>query len=1092
MPRRKNSTKTSKVSQSVPKGGDEKDSEKVIVEPTPAPLILTSEKKRGVYECDCCRVDISQAPRIHCAVCADYDICLDCFIRDDSVSGSLSSSSSVGKLHRHKPSVHGYRVADSTRFPLFPSLHGVVSATTFCYAAATVTTTNAVNSRKSFPVTGKSTEKAFEIDVETKDQNDKGTPMEIPLDSQRVEMDPASQEIQTLTVADSTVDIAAAAVSSRLDALASSSISISNMEDDTRPSHLLDINTVAMTIDDVNHHDSASNNIPQDTNTMDDLTSFKVNINSEPLPRDSQNNISTDIPPIAAENTIPIITTTETSAPTVSSSSPTIEWVSTDDPKCMWTVEEDLRLLDAIQSFGVGNWEDISEAVGSGFSSVPPLLTHALSSISLNASSHSTTNSGNTGTIRKTSKHCMERYLDDYLGRYGHIVPPFLFEEELDYETRRSASINQANVYETPPIMPIVPTSSSNDTLALVPTRMNFASSNLLDDTNKTMTDVSVETGTNIAHRVSTDNAQPVHLKLTTTRKRKRNEDLSSVNVGSTPFPIISSPQLLSSRVQNDTVNSKVGKAMKMLECDFKSPSTQITKHTILATPIIAPKKKYRIIPSSSTQGYDSLWPIKYIPPIPGVKLGDEVGREVAYRAEQTFHKQINTCPDKDEADRVRKLWEETRLNKPDGPRVLPYRLDDIKSLPGADLVGYMPRRVDLDVEWDNDAELILAEMEFSPTDSAEDRALKVKVIEIYNKRLNEREKRKQFLVDRNLLDYKKNQMLLQKLPAEERDLVNRMRLFARFHSADEHETFVQNLLKAKLLRKEIAKLQMYRRMGIRSMSEVERWELDLQHRALSNTVHSSNGKSPTQSVGALAGMDQNVSDSTTDASDRKHGGNGGSNKPGHDLWKKTKSYRNSDRSDRVYRQDCKIVDTSIINKDDSKSSTVEKCTDSIDLISCPESSNMDIDAMEERLKAPVDVDDVEIKQLYTTRNIDDLNFSENGLNVVVNEPNPSTQEDQCDSKEQAVTLGGSVDDKESVRDPLDSLLSSKEIELCKRLSLLPSHYVQVKTVLIREYLSKGRFHQPELDSYQSIVKIDIHKYNNVVEFCMRNGWISR
>jgi hypothetical protein len=36
--------------------------------------------------------------------------------------------------------------------------------------------------------------------------------------------------------------------------------------------------------------------------------------------------------------------------------------------------------------------------------------------------------------------------------------------------------------------------------------------------------------------------------------------------------------------------------------------------------------------------------------------------------------------------------------------------------LPGADLNGYMPLRGDFDSEFDNAAEEILAEMEFSPT----------------------------------------------------------------------------------------------------------------------------------------------------------------------------------------------------------------------------------------------------------------------------------------------------------------------------------------------------------------------------------------
>jgi hypothetical protein len=46
-------------------------------------LVLTSEKRRGVYECDYCHSDISQLPRVRCAVCPDFDLCLDCFATTD-------------------------------------------------------------------------------------------------------------------------------------------------------------------------------------------------------------------------------------------------------------------------------------------------------------------------------------------------------------------------------------------------------------------------------------------------------------------------------------------------------------------------------------------------------------------------------------------------------------------------------------------------------------------------------------------------------------------------------------------------------------------------------------------------------------------------------------------------------------------------------------------------------------------------------------------------------------------------------------------------------------------------------------------------
>ena len=49
-------------------------------------MILTGTKRRGMYHCDYCHTDISQLPRIRCAVCPDFDLCLECFSTTDHSS----------------------------------------------------------------------------------------------------------------------------------------------------------------------------------------------------------------------------------------------------------------------------------------------------------------------------------------------------------------------------------------------------------------------------------------------------------------------------------------------------------------------------------------------------------------------------------------------------------------------------------------------------------------------------------------------------------------------------------------------------------------------------------------------------------------------------------------------------------------------------------------------------------------------------------------------------------------------------------------------------------------------------------------------
>jgi len=99
------------------------------------------------------------------------------------------------------------------------------------------------------------------------------------------------------------------------------------------------------------------------------------------------------------------------------------------------------------------------------------------------------------------------------------------------------------------------------------------------------------------------------------------------------------------------------------------------------------------------------------------------------------------------------------------------------------------------------DAALLLADMEFPDDESSENVRLKENVIELYNARLDERIRRKKFVIERGLLDLKSVQRTERKYSKEEREIVNKCKIFARFHTKEEHERFVNGLIKERALR---------------------------------------------------------------------------------------------------------------------------------------------------------------------------------------------------------------------------------------------------------------------------------------------------
>lgn len=72
---------------------------------------------------------------------------------------------------------------------------------------------------------------------------------------------------------------------------------------------------------------------------------------------------------------------------------------------------------------------------------------------------------------------------------------------------------------------------------------------------------------------------------------------------------------------------------------------------------------------------------------------------------------------------------------------------------PGHDINGYSVYRNDYDVEYDNDAELMLKDVEILGDEDEREKELKTCIIRAFNRRLDEREKRKKFVLERGLLN---------------------------------------------------------------------------------------------------------------------------------------------------------------------------------------------------------------------------------------------------------------------------------------------------------------------------------------------------
>ncbi|KAE7995238.1 hypothetical protein FH972_000058 [Carpinus fangiana] len=135
------------------------------------------------------------------------------------------------------------------------------------------------------------------------------------------------------------------------------------------------------------------------------------------------------------------------------------------------------------------------------------------------------------------------------------------------------------------------------------------------------------------------------------------------------------------------------------------------------------------------------------------------------------------------------------------------------------ELSGYNHKRQEFDPEYDNDAEQLLAEMEFKDTDSEEERELKLRVLRIYSKRLDERKRRKDFILERNLLY---PNPLEKDFSPEERVICRQYDVFMRFHTKEEHDDLLQTVITEHRTQKRIQELKDARAAGCRTSAEAD------------------------------------------------------------------------------------------------------------------------------------------------------------------------------------------------------------------------------------------------------------------------------
>jgi transcriptional adapter 2-alpha len=436
-----------------------------------------------------------------------------------------------------------------------------------------------------------------------------------------------------------------------------------------------------------------------------------------------------------------------------------------------------------------------------------------------------------------------------------------------------------------------------------------------------------------------------------------------------------------------------------------------------------------------------------------------------------------------------------------------------------AQALGYLPQRHDYEVEYLNDAEKDISEIEFRQDDTTIERELKLRVLELYNHVLDERIERKEF-IDRYQLLLKRER----KLTREEQQVYKSLRPFARYLEAEDFDELVRSVVVERSLRLRIEQLQTYRLNGIQTLQDGLQFDLDYQaivsewesiHRkkwldastipvgqyeALQNVLNDldkeldGNSGTNEESSGGGSGSGSGSGSGGGDNNEHKFPTNNKQNisnidqnendsglyldSEGRPVVKFVNGYPTLPNLVTGYGKN--IFDN--VGNENNKQNNPSPFSSNIlpkDDVPSFFTPNQNIATTNSTLPMVFTANSSNTSQTI----IDQNNTLQNKQGGVYEKSIPITQAQSDATNCPCVGAGGVGTCLYNIKDyPHAAMLSQAEQLLCKELHILPQHYLVIKDQLIKEavqngYITKG--------TARNVLKVDVHVTDRVLNFCI-------
>ena len=140
------------------------------------------------------------------------------------------------------------------------------------------------------------------------------------------------------------------------------------------------------------------------------------------------------------------------------------------------------------------------------------------------------------------------------------------------------------------------------------------------------------------------------------------------------------------------------------------------------------------------------------------------------------------------------------------------------------DNLGYWVKRKDYDVEFKNEAEIELSELEFKDEDSMEQIKNNFKCLKNYNNVLDEREERKKLVEEKNLFDVRKQINYDKKLSNQDREIYQSIKYNLKYLTREQFLFLFESNILEKNLKARLNQLLFYQKLGCNTYDDIQKY----------------------------------------------------------------------------------------------------------------------------------------------------------------------------------------------------------------------------------------------------------------------------